>query len=235
MDINKAKGPDNLGNILLKKVSCSASKNLYLRFNTIGKKCVFPSTWKISEIVPIFKEGDKQLLSNYRPISLLMVISKVLEKLILDEVISSVKFSISNSQHGFRQKRSTVTNIIEYLYEVYIYYDNIGTNYLACLYLNFLKAFDKANHAMIIKKTRSFGLTGQCLKLLKNYLTGRKQTVRIGQVVFEPLPVHSGVPQGSILGPLMFILYINYLPDCAMSASFGYADDCKIVCNDPLI
>ena len=88
---------------------------------------------------------------------------------------------------------------------------------------------------MIIEKTRSFGLTGQCLKLLKNYLTGRKQTVRIGQVVFEPLPVHSGVPQGSILGPLMFILYKNDLPDCAMSASFGYADDYKIVCNDPLI
>ena len=71
-------------------------------------------------------------------------------------------------------------------------------------------------------------------KATKNYLTDIKQTVRIGQAVSEPLPVNSGVPQGSILGPLMFILYINDLPDCAMSASFGYADDCKIVCNDPL-
>ena len=84
------------------------------------------------------------------------------------------------------------------------------------------------NHAMIIVKIRSFGFTGQCLKLLKNYLTDRKQTVRIGQAVSEPLPVYSGVHQGSIIGPLMFILYINDLPDCAMSASFGYADDKKL-------
>ena len=85
---------------------------------------------------------------------------------------------------------------------------------------------------MIIEKIRSFGFTGQCLKLLKNYLTDRKRTVRIGQAVSEPLPVHSGVPQRSILGPLMCILYTNDLPDCAKSASFGYPDDYKIVCNE---
>ena len=87
---------------------------------------------------------------------------------------------------------------------------------------------------MIIEKIRSFGFTGRCLKLLKNYLTDRKQTVRVGQAVSEPLTVHSGVPQGSIREPLMFILYMNDLPDCAMSASFGYADDYKIVYNEPL-
>ena len=149
----------------------------------------------------------------------------VLEKLIFDKMFSSVKFSISNSHHGFRQKRSTVTNLIEYLHELYTYYNNIETNYLACLYLDFQKAFDKVNHAMIIEKIRSFGFTGQCSNLLKIYLTDRKQTVRIGQAVSEPLPVHSGVPQGPILGPLMFILYITDLPDCAMLSSFGYARD----------
>ena len=104
VDINKAKRPDNLGNILLKKLSCSISKSLYLRFNTIANKFVFPSTWKIREIVPIFEEEDKLFVSNYRPISLLTVISKVLEKTIFDKKISSVKFSILNSQHGVRKK-----------------------------------------------------------------------------------------------------------------------------------
>ena len=91
---------------------------------------------------------------------------------------------------------------------MFTYYDNIEANYLDCLYLDFQKAFDKMNHAMIIEKIRSFDFTGQCLKLLKNYLTDRKQTVRIGQAVSEPLPVHSGVSQGTILGPLMFICAI---------------------------
>ena len=121
-------------------------------------------------------------------------------------MISSVKFSISNSQRGFRQKRSTVTNLFEYLHEVYTYYDNVETNNLACFYLDFQKGFEKVNHAMIIEKIRSFGFTGQCLNRLKNCVTDRKQTVRSGKAVSEPLPVHSGVPQGSILGPLMLIL-----------------------------
>ena len=82
---------------------------------------------------------------------------------------------------------------------------------------------------MMNEKTRSFGFTGQCLKLIKNYLTDRKQTIRIGQAVSEPLPVHSCVPQGSILGPWMFILYLNGPSICAMSATFGYADDYKIL------
>ena len=106
---------------------------------------------------------------------------------------SSVKFSISNSQHGFRQKRSTVTNLIEYLHEVNIYYDNTETNYLACLFLDFQKAFVKLNYATTINKVRSFGFTGQCSKLLKNYLTDRKQTVRIGQAGSSiPVPIPGG-------------------------------------------
>ena len=147
------------------------------------------------------QRGRQTTCLKYQPISLPTVISKVLEKLFFGEMISSVKFSNSNSQHGFRQKRSTVTNLIEYILEVYTYHDKIETKYLACLYLDFQKAFDKLNHAMIIiEKIRSFGYTGQSLKLLKNYLTDREQTVCLGQAVSEPLPVHSGVPQGSILG-----------------------------------
>ena len=223
-----------MGNLLFKQLWSSISKSLMLLFNTIANKQQFPSTWKVSEIVLIHKENNKQVVSNYRLISLLNVTSKVLEKLMFDKMYSKVQKLLHNSQHGFRTKRSTITNIILYLHEIYLMYDNKNVNNLSSLYLDFKKAFDKVNHLKLIEKLSHTGFSGACLGLLKNYLSDRYQQVRIGHCISKLLPITSGVPQGSILGPLMFILYINDLPTVAMSNCFGYADDYKIVSDNAI-
>ena len=222
-----------MGSNLLKKLSDSLPKSLHLIFNTIANKCYFPSFWKTSEIIPIFKEENKQMVDNYRPISLLVAISKVLEKLIFDRMYPIISTALSQSQHGFRQRRSSITNQIEYLHERFLNFDNSNCHFLASFYLDFQKAFDKVNHNITIEKLSRAGITGRILDLIKSYLTGRTQTVRIGSSVSSQLPIYSGVPQGSILGPLLFLVNINDLPKCVMSSCYGYADDYKIMGTDP--
>ena len=232
LDESKAKGLDRMGNNLLKKLSHSLPKSLHLIFNTIANKCYFPSFWKTSEIIPIFKEGNKQMVDNYRPISLLVAVSNVLEKLIFDRMYPILSTALSQSQHGFWQRRSSITNLIEYLHEMFVNFDNSNCHFLASFYLDFQKAFDKVNHNITIEKLSRAGITGPILDLIKSYLTGRTQTVRIGSSVSSQLPIYSGVPQGSILGPLLFLVYINDLPKCVMSSCYGYADDYKIMGTD---
>ena len=233
LDESKAKGLDRMGKNLLKKLSDSLPKSLHLIFNTIANKCYFPSFWKTSEIIPIFKEGSKQMVDNYRPISLLVAVSKVLEKLIFDRMYQILSTALSQSQHGFRQRRSSITNVIEYLHEMFVNFDNSNCHFLASFYLDFQKAFDKVNYNITIEKLSRAGITGPILDLIKSYLTGRTQTVRIGSSASSQLPIYSGVPQGSILGPLLFLAYINDLPKCVMSSCYGYADDYKIMGTDP--
>ena len=110
--VNKANGPDMIGNTLLKNLSKSLAKSIHLLFNLNANKAIFPTKWKISEIAPIFKDGDKQDVSNYSPISLLSVVSKLLEKLIIEKLAPIVYPTLTPDQHGFRPKRSTTTNLI---------------------------------------------------------------------------------------------------------------------------
>ena len=193
----------------------------------IANKAIFPTKWKISEIAPIFKDGDKQDVSNYRPISLLSAVSKLLEKLIFDNLAPIVYPTLTPDQHGFRPKRSTITNLIEYLHEIFSCLDSPNCNYLNTFYLDFQKAFDKVSHGILMEKLSTSGIGGNCF-------SNRKQTVRLNDTISRELEVFSGVPQGSILGPLLFLVFINDLPSCVMSATYGYADDYKIVGDNPL-
>ena len=193
----------------------------------IANKAIFPTKWKISEIAPVFKDGDKQDVSNYRPISLLSAVSKLLEKLIFDNLAPIVYPTLTPDQHGFRPKRSTITNLIEYLHEIFSCLDSPNCNYLNTFYLDFQKAFDKVSHGILMEKLSTSGIGGNCF-------SNRKQTVRLNDTISGELEVFSGVPQGSILGPLLFLVFINDLPSCVMSATYGYADDYKIVGDNPL-
>ena len=223
---NKAKGPDGLGNLVLKKLSRPLSKSLTTLFNTITNKGVYPSKWKTGHVTPIFKEGDKQSVEKYRPITLLSNISKVIEKLLFDKIFDKIEMDISPKQYGFTKQRSTITQMIMFLSEVF---DNLNQSTLAALYIDFQKAFDKVNHEMLLEKIHGIGIHGNALKLLESYIIGRRQRVKVGSATSAELAIHSGVPQGSVLGPLLFIVYINDLPDCIMCNSYGYADDYKII------
>ena len=135
LDTNGAKGPDRILNKILKNLPSSLSKSFLLLFNLIVKKASFPTAWKQSEIKAIYKEGDKQQVPNYRRISSLSSVSRVLEKLIFDKFYSVVSSHISAQQHGFGKKRSTITNFIEYLHQLCLDLNNPITDQLHSFYL----------------------------------------------------------------------------------------------------
>ena len=209
-------------------------KSLGLLFNLIACKAQFPTKWNVAEIVPIYKDGEKQEASNYRPIRLRSALSKLLETLIFNKQISVVHPILNPAQHGFRPKRSTTTNLIEYyLHEIFSCLDS-NPSYLTTFCIDFQKAFDKVSHDLLLDKLSALSIGGNCLSLLRSYLTNRKQTLRINSTTSKELDVSSGVSQGFILGPLFFLVFMNSLPSCVMSKAIVYADDYKIVGNNPV-
>ena len=235
LDVNKAKGPDSIGNEVLKNLSETLCKSLCMLFNLIANMFYFPNEWKTSEIVPMFKDGNKQEVANYRPISLLSAVSKLLEKLLFTKLFPIISSFISESQHGLRSKSSTQTNLIEFVHQLFIKVDSSSLDLLMALYIVFKKAFDKMNDERLTEKLFSLGIGRACLGLLISYLKNRKQTVRIKGSISTVLNVISGVPQGSAFGPLLFLVFTNDLPICSMSDSYGYADDFKIVETNPVV
>ena len=225
LDVAKAKGPDGLGNLPLKELSNSLCKSLSLVFNTFANKREYPIAWKTREILPFFKDGVKQNAANYRFISLLSCTSK-LQSLGNYEVI---KDKIAPEHYGFRKNRSSITQMIMFMSEIF---DSLVSTTLATMYLDFEKAFDKVSHGKLLEKLTNEGIRGGVLELVESYLKGGKQKVKIGSSVSSEVVVQIGVPQGSALGPLFFILFINDLPKCVMSTLFGYADDYKIVAKN---
>ena len=142
IDVNKAKGPDSIGN----QVLTNLSESLCMLFNLIANKYHFPNEWKTSEIVPMFSDGNKQEVANYRQISLLSTVSKLLEQSIFIKLYPLVSPFLSKSQHGFRPKSSTQTNLIEFLHHLFFNVDSSRCDFLMAFYIDFKKAFDKVNH-----------------------------------------------------------------------------------------
>ena len=177
-------------------------------------------------ITPIFKSGDKTSVSNYRPISLLCCISKVLERLIYDKTIDFVVKSISSDQYGFLPKRSAPQQLLIMLAQIHKAFDNNAV--VDCIYLDFKKAFDRVPHGELLVKLRKIGISGTLWKWFKSYLASRVHCVSISDCVSSTLPVISGVPQGNILGPMLFLIYIN---DLTLSTVYShlllFADDTK--------
>ena len=179
LKIGKSSGPDNIGNILLRNAAKGLSKSLTLIFQTIFNKGTYPNQWNFGQICPVFKDGDKKDVTCYRPISLLSCISKVLERIIFDEIYPLVQKKLHTKQFGFRKKRSATLQLLLCLDRTYIFNDDNEVENLSVLYIDFSKAFDTVPHSRLLDKVQNFGIGGKLLKLVHSYLSDRKQVVKI--------------------------------------------------------
>ena len=227
----KSVGKDGVDVRVLKKAAQIVSPYLKTAFNKCISEGVFPQSMKIAKVVPIFKAGEKNLPSNYRPISILGNLSKVFEKVIHERLMNYLeKFSLlSENQYGFRKKKNCIqaaTSLYKKIEENW--QSKAKTN---CIFVDFRKAFDSVDHKILLEKLYHYGIRGIPHKLLENYLANRFQYVKIENECSKMRSIKRGVPQGSILGPLLFLVYINDLgaDENWQSEVVKYADDTVMI------
>ena len=227
LDTRKATGPDNIPAVFLKNCAHTLYKSLTYLFNLSLKTGGIPKAWKTANVVPIYKKGCKNQISNYRPVSLLSVVSKCLERCIHNKIYPIIDQLIHPNQHGFRKGHSTTTQILGFYDKVYQLVDR-GTQ-CDVIYLDLAKAFDSVPHTLLIHKLKGYGFGNNLLSWFTDYLSNREQRVVCEGSTSASKPVLSGVPQGSILGPLLFLLCINDITECCHAQIYLYADDTKLM------
>lgn len=228
LKINKSPGIDRIHPRVLKEVGEVISYPITLIHKLSLEESELPQQWKDAEITPIYKKEARNLPKNYRPVSLTSIICRIMEKLIVEDIVNHIKTNQLNTpaQHGFTPKKSTATNLLEAL--------NVITEAqmhgipVDVLFLDYQKAFDTVPHERLLLQVESFGIRGKALKWIKAFLNNRRQRVRVNDSISSWKPVISGIPQGSILGPILFTLYVNDIPAQLQSIISMYADDTKL-------
>ena len=222
---HKAAGPDKFKPIVLQTLHKELAPVLQLIFQRFLDTGKLPDIWKEANVSPIFKKWEKSDPSNYRPISLTCVLCKVLEDIVASSLAKHFTELdiLYDLQHGFGEKRSCETQLIMLV-------DELAKNMQMgkqtdLILLDFSKAFDKVAHKKLILKLHQYGIRGDTLNWIKDFLDNRKQTVVINGINSDKVPVSSGVPQGSALGPILFLAYINDLPEQVKSRVRLFADD----------
>ena len=228
LKVSKSPGPDSISPRVLKEAKAELVKPVTSIFNKSLQSGTIPDEWKLANVTPIYKKGNKSLPCNYRLISLTSVVCKMLETLIRNKLVHHLEDNklLRNTQHGFRNKRSCLTNLLDFFYDIFNQYDE--SKAVDIIYLDFQKAFDKVPHKRLMTKLKIHGIQGDVLNWMESWLKNRKQRVVINGKAFEWTNVISGVPQGSVLGPVLFLVYINDIDEGITGIISKFADDTKI-------
>ena len=232
LDPSKSPGPDKIRPRLLKELALELAPAFTLLYQSSLTTGIVPTDWKHANVAPIFKKGERYLPGNYRPISLTSIPCKILEHILVSSILKYCEENniLCPEQHGFRRHHSCETQLIGLVDEVSS--DLANGNEVDALILDFAKAFDKVSHALLVHKIAHLGIVGEINRWIEHFLQNRTQVVVLEGATSESAPVESGVPQGSVLGPTLFLLYINDLPKNLTATARLFADD--TLCHRPV-
>ena len=228
LKVDKSCGPDEVHPFIMKNCAQILVKPLTIIFQTSLQQGTLPSIWKHGRISPLFKKGKRNIPANYRPVTLTSIICKILESIIVDSIIDHITFNSlqDKNQHGFTKFRSTITNLLQAM--------NIWTDALShgfpvdIVYFDYEKAFDKVPHQRLLRQLQSLGITSKPLKWIQDFLRSRTQCVSVNGMSSDISNVTSGVPQGSVLGPILFLLYVCDATKQVNNFLSLFADDTKL-------
>ena len=226
LDLSKASGPNCIPVVVLKNCEPELSYILAELFNKCLTESCFPGCWKVSSLVPVLKNvGERSTAKNYRPVSLLSVVNKVFEKLVNNRIVDHLEKCglFSDFQYGFRSFRSAADLLTVLSDRIARAFNRSGDTRAVALDIS--KAFDRVWHVGLLHKLKSYGISGQIFSLISSFLSNRRLRVVLDAKSSQEYPVNAGVPRGSILGPTLFLLYINDLPDDVICDIAIYADD----------
>ena len=231
LNTSKAGGPDNISARILLETATHSSRILQVIFQKSLDEGILPQQWKTANITPIYKKESKCNPANYRPVSLTCITCKVLEHIINHHLLAHLDRNniLVDAQHGFRHKRSCETQLL-------LTYNDIVSgvdkgDQMDILVLDFAKAFDKVAHKRLLHKLNHYGVRGQLLKWIRSFLVGRSQCVVVDGARSSDANVDSGVPQGTVLGPTLFLIFINDLAENVNASVRLFADDCVMYQN----